>query len=178
MPASPVNSEGTVAQRLSSINTNTGASLTNSQLRASPVPISGTVSASGPLTNDELRSIPITIFNQDCSAMSVVSDLGKSVSLTLPKNGLIYNITYLEIIKYSTLNILGGVTPITITTSNLNELAFTFGTAILIGQTDKILLQLNNPIKGQEVDSDIVITCPETSGIIWRINCFYYQKNP
>lgn len=37
------------------------ASLTNTQLRATPVPVSGTVTASGPLTDAQLRATPVPV---------------------------------------------------------------------------------------------------------------------
>lgn len=111
---------------------------------------------------------PITVGNIPITATGVT---GAGVTLTLPASpGKFHNIAYLEINAYSTAARTGSATPIVVTTTNLGS-AFTFSTAAAIGTTDKQILE--QLIKSSVANTATTIVCPATTGVIWRVNCFY-----
>lgn len=59
----------------------TDISLTNTQLRATPVPVSGTVTATGPLTDTQLRATPVPI-SGTVTTSPVVSSSSTVVQIT------------------------------------------------------------------------------------------------
>ena len=96
------------------------------------------------------------------------------VTLTLPASvNKFHNIIRLDITAYSSSARTGNATPVTVTTTNLNGVAYTFATAAAIGTADQKIIEPTLPIKSILANTNTTIVCPATTGIIWRINCFY-----
>jgi hypothetical protein len=84
-----------------------------------------------------------------------------------------HNITHLEIAAYSTVARVGAATPIVVTTTNLNSLAFTFATVAAIGTLDKQFISPTMPLKSAVANTATTIVCPATTSIIWRVTIIY-----
>lgn len=108
---------------------------------------------------------------------SVTGATGAAVTATLPAVvGQFHYITLLEIHKYFTVANAASATPLVVTTTNLpGSLAFTFGQpAGAIGVTDERVYGPNSPLKSSVANTATTIVCPATTGIIWRVNVFYF----
>jgi hypothetical protein len=127
-----------------------------------------------PLPNiDNNGNLPIAI-ERAALIQSTTAATGIALTVTLPAvASQFHNITHLEIAAYSTAARTGSATPIVVTTTNLNSLAFTFATAAAIGTLDKQFLSPTLPVKSAVVNTATTIVCPATTGIIWRINIIY-----
>ena len=96
------------------------------------------------------------------------------LTVTLPAvSSQFHNITFIEITAYTTLARAGSATPIIVTTTNLNNLAFTFASAGAIGTTDRFIGNQAFSIKSQVVNTLSTIVCPAITSVIWRVNVFY-----
>jgi len=105
---------------------------------------------------------------------SVTGTSGSAVTATLPLvASQFHNITFIEIVAYTTLARVGSATPIVVTTTNLNSLAFTFATAGAVGTTDRITNTQGFSIQSAVVGTASTIVCPATTSVIWRINVYY-----
>jgi len=119
----------------------------------------------------QIAQIPATLVVTGTAATGV------GVTVTLPAVvSQFHYITFLEIKKYFTAANAASATPLVVTTTNLpGSLAFSFGQPLgTIGSTDRDITNPNCPIKSSVVNTATTIVCPATTGIIWRVNVFYY----
>lgn len=121
-----------------------------------------------------ITDVPVVNDKQANNMLTVTGASGAAVTLTIPAIvAMFHNISHLEIMAYSTAARSGSATPVIVTTTNLNSIAFTFSTAAAIGTTDSRVIQPTYPIKSVLANTATTIVCPATTGIIWRVNCFY-----
>lgn len=109
-------------------------------------------------------------------AVTATGVAGAAVTLTLPATvGVFHYIQSIKIVKYATIAIVGGATPVIVTTTNLpGNIAFTFATAQAIGTT--LVEDYSNieALRSSVVNTASTIVCPATASTIWRVNVFYY----
>lgn len=108
---------------------------------------------------------------------SATAATGTGVTVTLPAvAGQFHYISFIEIVKYFTVANAASATPLVVTTTNLpGSLAFTFGQPLgTIGTTDRMIHDPNSPIHSSTVNTATTIVCPATTGIIWRVNVYYF----
>jgi hypothetical protein len=109
--------------------------------------------------------------------VSTTAATGVAVTATLPAvAGQFHYITGFTILKYFTVANAASATPLVVTTTNLpGSLAITFGQPLgTVGSTDFREESFSMPIKSSVVNTATTIVCPATTGIIWRVNVFYY----
>lgn len=109
--------------------------------------------------------------------ISTTAATGVAVTATLPAVALNFHyISLIEITKYFTAANAASATPLVVTTTNLpGSLAYTFGQPLgTIGTSETRIIQSNSPIKSSVVNTNTTIVCPATTGIIWRLNVYYY----
>lgn len=120
------------------------------------------------------------ILQTPCSlVISTTGVTGAGVTATLPAVASNFHyISFIEVIKYFTAANAASATPLVGTTTNLpGSLAFTFGQPLgTIGTVDRIIFNPNSPIKSSVVNTATTIVLPATTGIIWRINVYYYTS--
>lgn len=136
--------------------------LTDAQLRAAPVPISGS-----------LTSTP------QPSTLCVTNTAAGAAACTLTLAavaGQFHYLTSLKITKYATAAVTGTATPILVTSTNLpGSPVWTFARAQAIGTTDIQDLELGgNPLKSSAVNTATTIVCPATTSVLWRVTATYY----
>lgn len=124
--------------------------------------------------------IPATFLaprSNDPRTLSVtgVGAAAAAVTLTLPAVASQFHyIARIEITAYSTVARVGGVTPVTVTTTNLpGSPAFTFASAATVGTTDRYVIELGPSWRSSVVNTATTIVCPATASIIWRVNVIY-----
>jgi hypothetical protein len=108
---------------------------------------------------------------------SATAATGTGVTVTLPAVASNFHyITLIEIHKYFTVANAASATPLVVTTTNLpGSLAFTFGQPLgTVGSTDERVYTPATPLKSSVLNTATTIVCPATTGIIWRINVFYF----
>jgi hypothetical protein len=108
---------------------------------------------------------------------SATAATGVGVTVTLPAVASQFHyISFIEIVKYFTVANAASATPLVITTTNLpGSLAFSFGQPLgTIGTTDTRIYNPNSPLHSSVVNTATTIVAPATTGIIWRINVFYF----
>lgn len=123
------------------------------------------------LGNLSTSDIPISLIVSTTAATGVI------VTNTLPASaGNFHYISAIEITKYFTAANAASATPLVVTTTNLSgSLAFSFGQPLgTIGTSETRIVTLANPLKSSVVNTATTIVCPATTGIIWRVNTFYY----
>jgi len=150
--------------------------LTDTQLRASAIPVSGTfwpptqpvsgaVSVSGPVLEQPANS-----------AVSVTGAAAAAVTASLPAvAGQFHYISRINIIAYATAARTGAAAPVVVTSTNLpGSLAWTTPTAAAIGTQYETDIQLTSPLKSSAANVATTIVAPATASVIWRINVIYY----
>ncbi len=119
---------------------------------------------------------PLSVAEQAASlVVSVTGTTGAAVTATLlAVAGAFHYIALIEIVKYFTVANAASATPLVVTTTNLpGSLAFTFGQPLgAIGVTDRMIHNPTDPVKSSVANTTIV--CPATTGILWRVNVYYY----
>lgn len=119
---------------------------------------------------------PLPEINQPITATAAS---GSAVTLTIPAvKDRFHYITHISIQAYSTAARTGSATPIVVTSTNLNGLAWTFATAGAIGTTD--VKPNNEPtvsLRSAVANTATTIVCPATTGVIWRVTVFYNTIN-
>jgi hypothetical protein len=108
---------------------------------------------------------------------SATAATGVGVTATLPAVASQFHyISLIQIKKYFTVANAASATPLVVTTTNLpGSLAFTFGQPLgTIGTTDSDILMPEAPLKSSVLNTATTIVCPATTGIIWRVNVFYF----
>ena len=122
-----------------------------------------------------------TVANPVASNLSVTATAATGVALTASLGavaGAFHYITFLEIVSYTTAARTGGATPVLVTSTNLNgSNAWDFQTAASIGTSERQFTAPGTPIKSSVVNTATTIVCPATTGIIWRVNVYYYTGN-
>jgi hypothetical protein len=178
MPSTPVTGtffQATQPVSLVSVPLPTGAATAAKQpaLGTAGTPSADVISVQG-----EAGMTPVTVYQQGASLVqSVTAATGVAVTVTLPAvAGQFHYITLIEIVKYFTVANAASATPLVVTTTNLpGSLAFTFGQPLgTVGTTDRMLHNPNSPLKSSVVNTATTIVCPATTGIIWRVNVYYY----
>lgn len=105
--------------------------------------------------------------------ITAVGAAGAAVTLTVPAGSDFHAISSIEIILYNTAARTGSATPVTVTTTGLNGLAFTFPSAGAVGTVERRLLEFSAPVKSTAKTAVTAIVCPATTSVIWRVNVFY-----
>lgn len=137
-------------------------------------PVSGTVGVNNfPATqpiSGTVAHLPATL------VQSQKSGSGVALTVSLPVvAGQFHYISRINIIAYAAAARTGVATPVDVTTTNLpGSLAWTTPTAAAIGTQYETDIQLTSPLKSTAVATATTIAAPATSGVIWRINVFYY----
>jgi len=111
------------------------------------------------------------------TAITAVGAASAAVTLTIPAAaaGLFNYLCFLELTAYATVANVGGVTPVTVTTTGITGTpAFTLPTAIAVGAIVPYLLTPAVPIKGSAAATAMTIVAPVFTNIIWRITAYYY----
>lgn len=164
--------------------------LTDAQLRAAPVPVSGfppTQPVSGTVNVGNFPAAqpvsgtfwpptqPVSLQAAD-KAVSVTGAAGAAVTATLPTvAGQFHYITRINIIAYASAARTGAATPVVVTSTNLpGSLAWTTPTAAAIGTQYETDIQLSGPLKSSAANAATTIVAPATTSVIWRINVVYY----
>lgn len=121
-----------------------------------------------------ITDVSVVNDKQANNMLTATGATGAAVTLTIPAAvGVFHNISHLSIQAYSTAARTGSATPVIVTTTNLNGVAFTFATAAAIGTTDFKVIESAYPVKSVLANTATTIVCPATTGVIWRVNCFY-----
>jgi hypothetical protein len=110
-------------------------------------------------------------------AVTATGATGVAVTATLPAVAAQFHyITLIEITKYFTAANAASATPLIVTTTNLpGSVAYTFGQPLgTIGTPDERIYNMSSPLKSSVVNTATTIVCPATTGIIWRVNVYYY----
>lgn len=165
--------------------------LTDTQLRATPVPVSGTfypatqpVSGSvsvGNFPSTQPVSGTVSVGNLQSAPLAVTATgaAAAAVTLTLPAAGagLFHYICSLEITLFSTAARTGSATPVLVTTTNLpGSPVYTFGSAGAIGTTDRYMPLLTAPLRSSVANTATTIVAPATTAALWRLNATYYAS--
>ena len=97
---------------------------------------------------------------------------GAAVTLTMAAVGTAqYQISWLLVTMYNTAARTGGVTPVNVTTSNLNGLRFDFPSAGAVGTMADQRIEPANALAAQATGA-VTIVCPATASVIWTVNCW------
>jgi hypothetical protein len=152
-------------------------------------PVSGTFwqatqPVSGPLTDAQLRAAPVPISGNLTSApqpstlcVTATGAAAAAVTLTLPAiAGQFHYITSIQINGYATAAVTGTATPVLVTSTNIpGNPVWTFARARAVGTTDIQSLTLaGNALKSSVVNTATTIVCPATTSILWRVTVTYY----
>lgn len=118
---------------------------------------------------------------QKASSLGVTATAaaGTGVTLTIPAAGagIYHHITFLEILQYASVAQVGAAAPVVVTTTNLpGAHAFTFKTALPIGESERQVIQATTPIRSSVANTATTIVCPVVAGVIWRVNAIYYSS--
>jgi hypothetical protein len=110
--------------------------------------------------------------------ISTVGTSGSILTATLPAAGagIFHFITYIEITRFATVVNTASATPVTVTTTNLpGSLAITFDNgADALGVVSRDAFPFDSPLQSSVANTATTIVAPATTGILWRINVFYY----
>jgi hypothetical protein len=137
--------------------------LTDAQLRASAVPVTGSFSSAPQ---------PSTL----CVTATGVISASVPVVLPAPGVGLFHYITAIDIVSYAGATIATAAGAVTITTTNLpGNPVFNHQRLHTAGQSFSSGLRLaGNPLRSSVANTATTITCPVLTGCIWRVNVTYY----
>jgi hypothetical protein len=139
----------------------TWAGLTDAQLRAAAVPVTGSFTADA--APDDL-------------AVTATGAAAAAVTLTIPAvGGQFARIKSLTIAMYSSAARTGSATPVVVTSTNLpGSMAWTFPSAGAIGTiTEKVLDFGAGGLRASAANTNTTIVCPGTANVIWRVTATY-----
>lgn len=124
------------------------------------------------LTNGNNR----VLFVDASLSVSATAATGVAVTATLPSVAAqFHHITAIDIMAYSTAARVGVAAPILVTSTNLpGANAWDFATTATIGTTDTKSFYFDNPYRSTVAGTATTIVCPAITGIIWRVNVYYY----
>lgn len=112
------------------------------------------------------------------SGVSVVGAAGAAVTLTMaaPGLGLRHYVTGFEITRYSAAALTASATPVTISTTNmLASLAYTLpADTQALGFASVFEKNFSPPLATNAQNTATTIVCPATTGVIWRVNSYFY----
>ena len=111
------------------------------------------------------------------SMSTLTATVGLGVTLTIPGASGLYNyLTMLQIVKFNAATLTAAATPVLVTTTNIiGNPVFSFpADAAAQGTINEQLFKFQKPIKGNSASATMVITCPPTTNVIWRVNAAYY----
>ena len=104
---------------------------------------------------------------------------GAALTLTVPAGGvgLFHYITKIVISKYCAAALTASAAPIIVTTTNLATTpSIDFKTLGALGDSERIELDFTgNPLKSTTANAATTIVCPIATGVIWKVNVFYYN---
>lgn len=133
----------------------------------------------GGLTNTQLRAsaVPVTSVDNSPLAITATAAANTGVTLTIPAApGLFHYIDRIEISRVATLA-LAGTALLTVTTTNLpGSLAWSFGNAVGAGATSNdYSASFSVPLKSSVANTDTTIVTPAPgANVVWRTNVFYH----
>ena len=105
--------------------------------------------------------------------LTAVGAAAAAVTLTVPADGSsTASFRYLSITLYNTLARTGVAAPVTVTTTNLNSLAFTFPSAGAVGTVAELKVEGSLPMRAAAAGA-VTVVCPATTSVIWRVNTYY-----
>lgn len=163
--------------------------LTNTELRASPVPVSG------PLTDTQLRAsaVPVALSGVGASMANPlyaferpaelkvkgVSAANTAQTVTLPAvAGQFHYIVGIIVQRYNSTAtaVAGAAANLAVTTTNLGALEFRFGNAVVAGGGDTpVSLQPSNPLKADTAGAATTVVVPALgAGIVSVVNVIYF----
>lgn len=99
---------------------------------------------------------------------------GAAVTLTLPQTANVRHLVHkIQVDAYTTAARTGGAAPVVVTTTNLNGLAFTFGSAGAVGTVERDSIDAPFGANTDTVNTATTIVCPATTSVIWRVIVAY-----
>lgn len=106
--------------------------------------------------------------------VSANSAAGAQLTVTLPAIvGKFHAISHIAIYAYNTAARTGSLTPVLVTTTNLNGLGLVFQSAGAIGTVEQRIIEPCNPLVSAAANTATVITCPGTTNVRWLVNVIY-----
>ncbi len=139
---------------------------------------------SGPLTDAQLRATPVPVTGSFSSApqpstlcVTNTAAAAAACTLTLPLvAGQFHYLTSIKITRYATAAVTGTATPILVTSTNLpGNPVWTFARAQAIGTTDIQDIELaGNALRSAIAATATTIVCPATTSVLWRVTATYY----
>jgi len=101
---------------------------------------------------------------------------GAAVTATLPiVIGQHHYICFIDIRQYASAALTGGAVPVVVTSTNLGAPpAWTFKTALPIGDAESQSVRPATPIKSLAPGTTSTIVAPATTSVIWRTTVYYY----
>jgi hypothetical protein len=133
----------------------------------------------GGLTNTQLRASAVPVTSVDVSPLAITATgaANAAVTLTIPAApGLFHYIDRIEIYRVATLA-LAGTAVLAVTTTNLpGSLAWSFGGAMAAGGTSNdYSATFSVPLKSSAANIDTTIIMPAPGlNVLWRANVFYH----
>jgi hypothetical protein len=117
------------------------------------------------------KKIPATVQNTTTAATGVA--VSHTIS-GLP--GVYIYLVSMYITKFCTATLTASAAPVIVTTGNLfGNPSFNFGAgADLIGTKESLSIEPSTPVKSLASATAIVVTCPATPNVIWKVTTFSY----
>lgn len=107
------------------------------------------------------------------SGLSVTAAVGVAATLTLPApgSGLYQYIDWIRFDHFAAALLTAGTTPVLVTTTNMpGTPTFNFrADAAPQGTLTEKIVQAGMPIRASAANTTVVITCPATTNVIWRV---------
>jgi len=134
----------------------------------------------GGLTNTQLRAsaVPVTSVDNSPLAITATGATNAAVTLTIPAAGvgLFHYIDRIEIYRVATAALAGTAALITTTTNLPGSLAWSFGNAMAAGGTSNDYgATFSVPLKSSVANTDTTIVMPAPGlNVLWRANVFYH----
>jgi hypothetical protein len=144
-----------------------------------PLPAGASTEATLSGINTKLAATLVTRETPCTNVGTVTAAAGAAATLTLaaPGVGLFHYISAIEILLYSAAARTGAATPWVVTSTNLTgSPAWTFSTAGAIGTTERLYMQLEQPLKASVANTATTIAAPVATGGIWRITAYFYTS--
>ncbi|SRR5258706_6488833 len=101
---------------------------------------------------------------------------GAAITATIPSvPGSFHYINLVQVYMYSTAARTGGVTPVTVTTTNMRGApSLLFDSAGAAGTSQMREWRFSNSFKSQLAATATTIVCPATASVIWQVIVFGY----
>lgn len=102
---------------------------------------------------------------------------GAVATLTIPGSVGLYNyLVALYVTKFAAAALTAAATPVLVPITGVTGspiLSFS-ASGDALGTVEKQQFEPNKPLKGSAVNTAMVVSCPVTAGVIWRVNAVYY----